>query len=209
MSRNNDKKLIGRRAGNLLFIKTEKTRVRERKWDGVGYEGQRDETWGSQGPSHTGLSKYATLLSDKRRGLFISTRTPPESADIHPDTPTTPRHPPGHPRNVGSGTGHGQIVRPVYWRLCKKIWTKILKQRTGLLIDKSIKRKLNRRLIYECRCDERLEAKSEVSTRLTYTGWFGGLEHLKIETRLIDERFVSVMGECVIWTTQVDRRYSK
>jgi hypothetical protein len=23
-----------------------------------------------------------------------------------------------------------------------------------------------------------------------------GLEHLKIETRLIDERFVSVMGEC-------------
>ncbi len=26
----------------------------------------------------------------------------------------------------------------------------------------------------------------------------GGLEHLKIETRLIDERFTSVMGECVI-----------
>jgi hypothetical protein len=25
----------------------------------------------------------------------------------------------------------------------------------------------------------------------------GGLEHLKIETRLIDERFASVMGECV------------
>ena len=24
----------------------------------------------------------------------------------------------------------------------------------------------------------------------------GGLEHLKIETRLIDERFESVMGEC-------------
>jgi hypothetical protein len=24
----------------------------------------------------------------------------------------------------------------------------------------------------------------------------GGLEHLKIETRLINERFVSVMGEC-------------
>jgi hypothetical protein len=24
----------------------------------------------------------------------------------------------------------------------------------------------------------------------------GGLEHLEIETRLIDERFVSVMGEC-------------
>jgi hypothetical protein len=26
---------------------------------------------------------------------------------------------------------------------------------------------------------------------------FRGLEHLKIETRLIDERFASVMGECV------------
>jgi hypothetical protein len=26
---------------------------------------------------------------------------------------------------------------------------------------------------------------------------FWGLEHLKIEMRLIDERFASVMGECV------------
>jgi len=34
--------------------------------------------------------------------------------------------------------------------------------------------------------------------RLTYTGLLGELEHLKIETRLIDERFPSVMGECVI-----------
>jgi hypothetical protein len=31
-----------------------------------------------------------------------------------------------------------------------------------------------------------------------YTGLCGGLEHLKIETRLRDERFESVMGECVI-----------
>jgi hypothetical protein len=36
------------------------------------------------------------------------------------------------------------------------------------------------------------------STRLVYTGLCGELEHLKIETRLIDERFASVMGECVI-----------
>ena len=34
------------------------------------------------------------------------------------------------------------------------------------------------------------------STRLAYTGFLGGLEHVKIETRLIDERFASVMGEC-------------
>jgi hypothetical protein len=50
--------------------------------------------------------------------------------------------------------------------------------------------------IYECRCDERLKAKYEGSTLLPYTRLCGGLEHLKIDTRLIDERFVSVMGEC-------------
>ncbi len=38
--------------------------------------------------------------------------------------------------------------------------------------------------IYECRCDERLKTKSEGSTRLAYTGLLGGLEHLKIKTRL-------------------------
>ncbi len=32
---------------------------------------------------------------------------------------------------------------------------------------------------------------------LSYTGLFGGLEHLKIETRLIDEKFANVMGEYV------------
>jgi hypothetical protein len=52
--------------------------------------------------------------------------------------------------------------------------------------------------MYECRCDERLKDKPKRSTRLVYTGFRGGLEHLKIETRLIDERFPSVMGECVI-----------
>ena len=62
----------------------------------------------------------------------------------------------------------------------------------------AIKRELNRRRLYGCRCDERLEAKTEGSTRLTYTWFHGGLEHLKIETRLTDERFASVMGECVI-----------
>jgi hypothetical protein len=50
----------------------------------------------------------------------------------------------------------------------------------------SIKRNLNRRLTYECRCDERLRSKVEGSTRLAYTGLCGGLENLKIETRIID-----------------------
>jgi len=62
----------------------------------------------------------------------------------------------------------------------------------------SINRDLKIRLIYECRCDERLKTQSEESTRLTYTGLVEELEHLKIKTRLIDEKFVSVMGECVI-----------
>ncbi len=50
----------------------------------------------------------------------------------------------------------------------------------------------------ECRSDERLKTKTEESTRLVYTGWLGELEHLKIKTRLIDEKFANVMGECVI-----------
>ena len=47
---------------------------------------------------------------------------------------------------------------------------------------------------------EELKTKSVGSTRLTYTGLLGGLEHLNfwIETRLIDERFASVMGDCVM-----------
>ncbi len=58
-------------------------------------------------------------------------------------------------------------------------------------------RELQRRPIYECRCDERLKTKTEGSTHLGYTGLLGGLEHLKIETRLIDESIPSVMCVCV------------
>ena len=61
-----------------------------------------------------------------------------------------------------------------------------------------MKRELNRRHIYECRCGERLKAKAEGSTRLAYTGLRGGLGHLKIETRLRGERFESVMGDFLI-----------
>jgi hypothetical protein len=46
---------------------------------------------------------------------------------------------------------------------------------------------------YECRCDERLKPKDEGSTCLVYTGLNEGLEHLKIETKLINKRCVSVM----------------
>ena len=61
----------------------------------------------------------------------------------------------------------------------------------------SIKREVKIKPISECLSDERLKTKTEESTRLTYTGLLGELEHLKIETRLIDEMFASVMGEYV------------
>ncbi len=61
-----------------------------------------------------------------------------------------------------------------------------------------IKREVNRILIYTCRCNDRLKTKDEGSIRLTYTKLRDGMEHLKIETRLRDERFESVKGECVI-----------
>ena len=68
---------------------------------------------------------------------------------------------------------------------------------SAIVYYESIKREIKTRPIYECRCDERLKPKGEESTRLTYTGLLGELEHLKIETRLIDEMFPSVMGEYV------------
>ena len=45
-----------------------------------------------------------------------------------------------------------------------------------------------------CRCDERLKTKVEESTHLTFPRLVGELEHLKIETRLIDEMFPSEMS---------------
>jgi hypothetical protein len=72
-------------------------------------------------------------------------------------------------------------------------------------------REIYRRLVYECRCDERPKVKSEIFTRLSYTGLRGELEQLKVETSLItsDERFVSVMGECVIVTLKMCRLYGE
>jgi hypothetical protein len=70
---------------------------------------------------------------------------------------------------------------------CLKLWREVDYE--------SIKRELQTKPIYECRCDERLKTKAEESTRLSYTGLLGELEHLKIKTRSIDEMFPSVMGE--------------
>ena len=66
-----------------------------------------------------------------------------------------------------------------------------------LVYYESIKRKIKMRSIYECRCDERLQTKVKEFTRLVYTGLLGGLEHLKIETRLINEKIVNTLSEYV------------
>jgi hypothetical protein len=68
---------------------------------------------------------------------------------------------------------------------------------TPVVCFESFHRELEIKPISECRDDESLKTKDEESTRLTYTGFLGELEHLKIKTRLIDEMFASVMGEYV------------
>ena len=69
------------------------------------------------------------------------------------------------------------------------------KSEDNVVYYESIKRELKRRPIYEYRCDERLKTKAEVSTRFVYTGLLGGLEHLKIETRSIDEKITNASGK--------------
>ncbi len=67
-----------------------------------------------------------------------------------------------------------------------------------MFIINSINREINTRPIYDCRCDERLEPKYDEFKYLGYSGLIEELEYPKIETRLIDEKFTIVMGECVI-----------
>jgi hypothetical protein len=66
----------------------------------------------------------------------------------------------------------------------------------GVVYYESIKRELKIKPIYECRCDGILQTKR--FTRLSYTGLVVELEHLKIKTRLTNEKFASVKGECEI-----------
>jgi hypothetical protein len=68
-----------------------------------------------------------------------------------------------------------------------------LQQRCLLWIDEA---KANIKPIYECRCNGRLQTKW--LTRLSHTGLVVELEHLKIKTRLTNEKFASVKGECEI-----------
>ena len=64
-------------------------------------------------------------------------------------------------------------------------------------LNREIKREIKGIQMCGCRCNERLKPKKDGSILLTveYTGLYGELEHLKKETRLIDESFECVMGE--------------
>ncbi len=57
----------------------------------------------------------------------------------------------------------------------------------------SMKRKLKIKPTYECLCNGRLQTKRFI--RLTHTGLVVELEHLKIKTRLTNEKLLSVKGE--------------
>ncbi len=69
----------------------------------------------------------------------------------------------------------------------------------------SIKRERKIRCIHECRCDERLQTKTKEVMLLAYTGLVVELEHLKIETRLIDEKFANVIGDLVVYYESIKR----
>jgi hypothetical protein len=72
-----------------------------------------------------------------------------------------------------------------------------MSSQNGIFYYESMKRKLKpMKLIYECRCNGRLQTKR--FTRLAHTGLVVELEHLKIETRLTNEKFASVKGVCEI-----------
>jgi hypothetical protein len=69
----------------------------------------------------------------------------------------------------------------------------------NLVYYESMKRKLKIKPTYECRCNGRLQNKRFTClTSCTHTGLVVELEHLKIKTRLTNEKFASVKGECEI-----------
>jgi hypothetical protein len=59
-----------------------------------------------------------------------------------------------------------------------------------------MKGKLKIKPTYECRCNGRLKTKR--FTLLAHTGLVVELEHLKIKTKLTNEKFTSLKGECEI-----------
>jgi hypothetical protein len=85
----------------------------------------------------------------------------------------------------GQHTPYGRIVEKCHVTLI-----------TNVVYYESMKWNLKIKPIYECRCNGRLQTKR--FTRLTHTESVVELEHLKIKTRLTNEKFAIVKGECEI-----------
>ncbi len=78
---------------------------------------------------------------------------------------------------------------------CSISWSRQFRPTSSFLfLFIMMKRKLKIKPIYQCWCNGRLQAKR--FTRLSHTGLVVELEHLKIKTRLTNEKFASVKGEC-------------
>ena len=86
-------------------------------------------------------------------------------------------------------------INPIYEFRCNgRLQTKRFMCLIVVVYYESLKRELKTYNIYECRCNGRLQTKR--FTRLAHTGSVVELEHLKIKTRLTNEKFASVKGEC-------------
>ena len=73
----------------------------------------------------------------------------------------------------------------------------------------SINRELKTKLMYECRCDERLKTKVEESTRLTCTVLHDktNQKHLEIKMRSTSEKSGNAMGERAIQRRRPPHRH--
>ena len=72
---------------------------------------------------------------------------------------------------VSEGGGDGESAGSEVLSLLSHTLTyvSLVFENTESINAESIKRELHKRLMFECRCDARLKAKAEGSTRLTYT----------------------------------------
>ena len=88
--------------------------------------------------------------------------------------------------------GVSSIFKLTHIATAKDLYLSVVVTTEGLVYYESLKRELKTKTIYGFRCDERLDTKVEESTRLGWTLLCEELEHLKIETKLINTTPVSV-----------------
>jgi hypothetical protein len=90
----------------------------------------------------------------------------------------------------------GSVVELEHLKIKTRLETRSLRVWYFVCLLWNDEAKANIKPIYECRCNGRLQTQR--STRLSHTGLVVELEDLKIKTRLTNEKFASVKGECEI-----------